>query len=57
MEQQQTQGDILYMDGILSRLLEHFLSGEPLPDKEQDVISPVLFHRLARCVVGEGYGQ
>ena len=57
MEQQQTQGDVQYMDGILNRLLEHYLTSEMLPGKEEERLSPTLFHRLARCVVNEGYGE
>ena len=57
MEQQQTQDNVQYMDGILNRLLEHYLTSATLPGKEGQRLSATLFHHLARCVVGEGYGE
>ncbi len=60
MDQQQTQGDLEYINDILGRLLEHYFARESLPAKEGhegERVTMGLLHRLARCVVAEGYGE
>ncbi len=57
MDQQETRDDLAYMDEILRRLLEHYLTGTSLPGNAGARVSMTLLHRLARCIVTEGYGQ
>ncbi len=60
MEQQQTQGNVDYVDTLLDRLLEQYLTRTALPNKEDRAgrhLTPTLFHVLARCVIAEGYGE
>ena len=57
MEQQQTQGDVEYLHRILGRLIENYLTHEPLPSDAWERVTIPLLHRLARSVVAEGYGQ
>ena len=57
MDQQETRDDLAYMDDILRRLLEHYLTGTSLPGKARARVSMTHLHRLARCIVTEGYGQ
>ncbi len=60
MEQQQTQGNVEYVDTLLDRLLEQYLTRTALPNKEDRAgrpLTPALFHVLARCVIAEGYGE
>ena len=57
MEQQQTQGDVEYLHRLLGQLVEHYLTHEPLPNDDWKQLTVPLLHRLARCVVAEGYGQ
>ncbi len=57
MEQQHTRGNVAYMDRILSRLLEYYLKHAELPGKDEEHVTIALMHRLARCVVAEGYGE
>ena len=57
MDQQETRDDLAYMDEMLRRLLEHYLTGTSLPGNAGARVSMTLLHRLARCIVTEGYGQ
>ena len=56
MDQPQIQGNLQFVDRILNRLLEHYLTREALPGTDEERLTVTLFHRLARCVVAEGYG-
>ncbi|GIV97663.1 MAG: hypothetical protein KatS3mg057_2320 [Herpetosiphonaceae bacterium] len=54
--QQQTQGDVEFVNTILKRLQHHYLNGTQLPYKEQP-LTLTLLYRLYRHVAAEGYGQ
>jgi hypothetical protein len=57
MEFQQTPVKEEFPDIILQRLLEHYLTHEPIPGKAETIITGDLVHRLYRYAVAEGYGQ
>ena len=52
----QAKDDVEYADAILDRLVEQYLAGSPLPGTRGQ-LSIVLFHRLYRYVMAEGYGE
>ena len=56
MDQQHTLGHVAYVHTLLQRLLEQYLTRTPLPGAAQPV-TIAQWHRLARHVAAEGYGQ
>ena len=54
--QQQTHGDVDYVNSILKRLQQHYLNGEALPEQDQP-LSLTQLYRLYRYVAAEGYGS
>ena len=56
MDQQPTLGHEAYLHTLLQRLLEQYLTRTPLPGAAQPV-TIAQWHRLARHVAAEGYGQ
>ncbi len=55
-EVQQAKDASEYTNAILDRLVEHYLADTPLPGNSGQ-LSIVLFHRLCRCALAEGYGE
>ena len=57
MNQQQTPIQVEYTNTLLDRLVEHYLTA-PTPRKTESVrLTPVLFHKLYRAIMAEGYGH
>jgi hypothetical protein len=57
MDQQPTLGHVAYLHTLLQRLLEQYLTRTPLPGAAAQPVTIAQWHRLARHVAAEGYGQ
>ena len=56
-QHQHTHDEVAYVDALLKRLLEHYLTNTALPSQAEKALTPALVHLLSRCVIAEGYGQ
>ena len=57
MNQQQAPTQVEYTNTLLDRLVEHYLTATTPDQTERDRLTPVLFHKLYRAIMAEGYGQ
>ena len=57
MNQQERHTQVEYLNGLLDRLMEQYLSAGGLSQREGEPLSPALFHKLYRAIIAEGYGQ
>ena len=57
MNQQERQTQVEYLNGLLDRMMEQYLSAGGLSPREGESLSPALFHKLYRAIMAEGYGQ
>ena len=56
-QQQYTQGTAEYVDTLIRRLLERYLTSEALPGSAEKTLTPALVHALSRSIMAEGYGE
>lgn len=56
-EIRQAQGDTQYVEAILDRLVEHYITDTELHGEDRRAITVGCFHRLWRYVIAEGYGR
>jgi hypothetical protein len=57
MKRQQLEQDAAYVDALIERLCEHYLTRTPLPGSEPEPLNAAAFYRFYRYVIAEGYGQ
>jgi hypothetical protein len=58
MNEQEPQPSVreAYVDELIERLMQQYLTAQLLPGSNRRELSPQLLHKLCRAIMAEGYG-